>query len=197
MSAPTQQHPRAVAWRWRRNTLRRHSDVVEAWTVLLLGVAMLIVAPLAGAFAGSFTYGTAHARAERQRAEGHVVRATLIEDAPAATSAESRIRHAVRVRWTGRDGSTHTAVAKVAAGTTSGSRIDVWLDDQGRVTTAPMADDVQWGTAIGVGGATAFAVWVLAGGAWCTVRVVSHRHRMAEWEQAWARTGPKWTGSQT
>lgn len=157
---------------------------------------MLFVAPLAGAFAGSFTYDAAHAKAERQRAEGHVVRATLTEDAPAAVGVDSRTTYPAKVRWTDRGGAVHTAVAKVAADATSGSRADVWLDAHGRVTTAPMDEDVQWGTAIGVGGAAALVVWVFTGGVWIAVRVLARRRRMAEWERAWARTEPQWTGTQ-
>ncbi|MEV8015852.1 DUF3592 domain-containing protein [Streptomyces sp. NPDC086554] len=197
MNTRTRPHRRPAGWRWRRSLLRRRSDVTEAWTGLLLGAAMLFVAPLAGAFAGAFTYDAAHAKAERQRADGHVVRATLIENAPAANSTGSRTTHPVKVRWTDRDGTAHAAVAKVEAGATTGSRTDVWLDAHARVTTAPMAEDVQWGTAIVVGGAASLVAWGFIGGAWITVRLVAHRRRMAEWEQAWARTEPRWTGRET
>ncbi|ATL32238.1 hypothetical protein [Streptomyces formicae] len=194
MNAPT--WLRAVAWRWRKSPLRRRCDVVEAWTVLLLGAAMVFVAPLAGVLAGAFAYDSAHAEAARQRADRHVVRATLVEDAPPADSFGSRTTYPVEVRWTGPGGAVHTAVARVESGATAGSRTDVWLDARGKGTTAPMGEDVQWGTAIAVGGAGSFVVWMSAGGVWLTVRAVTHRRRMAEWERAWARTGPQWTGSQ-
>ncbi|MEU7580125.1 hypothetical protein AB0B50_21310 [Streptomyces sp. NPDC041068] len=195
MNAPTQPRFRAAGWRWRRSPLRRRSDVVEAWTGLLLGAAVVFVAPSVGALAGAFAYDTAHAQAERQRGVGHVVRATLMKSAPAADTVGSRPRHPVNVRWTDRGGTVHTAVARVAAGAEAGSRTDVWLDARGRVTTAPMPDDLQWSTAITVGAAATFVGWALIGGAWVTVRVVTHRRRMAEWERAWARAGPQWTGS--
>lgn len=38
---------RVHGWRWRRNPLRRHSDVVEAWTALIVAVLLLVGAPLA------------------------------------------------------------------------------------------------------------------------------------------------------
>ncbi|QEU90117.1 hypothetical protein [Streptomyces kanamyceticus] len=196
MSASTQPRFRPVAWRWRRNPLRRRSDVVEAWTRLSLGVVALCVAPLTGAFAGLSTYDTTHAEAQRQRAENHVVSATLAEDAPAVSGVDSRTRYPVTVRWTDRGGTAHKATARVTAGAEAGSRTDVWLDAHGRVTAAPMAEDVQWGTAIGVGGAATLVVWVFTGGVRIAVRGVAHRRRMAEWERAWARTEPRWTGSQ-
>ncbi|MGQ4333511.1 hypothetical protein [Streptomyces hayashii] len=39
-------------WRRRDNPLRRRSDVVEAWTALVVATLLLVVAPLAGALAG-------------------------------------------------------------------------------------------------------------------------------------------------
>src|SRR5207237_251923 len=39
---------RVYGWRWRRNPLRRRSDVVEAWTVLVVAVLLSVVAPLVG-----------------------------------------------------------------------------------------------------------------------------------------------------
>ncbi|MCX4673694.1 hypothetical protein OG453_44885 [Streptomyces sp. NBC_01381] len=195
MSAPAQPHFQTVGWRWRRSPLRRRSDVVEAWTVLLLGAVTLFVAPLAGAFAGASTYDTLHAEAERQRTDGHVVRATLTEDAPAANSVDSWTLHPVKVRWNDRGGTAHTATARVEAGATSGSRADVWLDARGRGIAAPMTEDVQWGTAIAVGGAASVLVWVFTGGAWITVHAAVNRRRMVEWERAWTRTEPQWTGS--
>ncbi|MFE0172878.1 hypothetical protein ACFWZ2_11215 [Streptomyces sp. NPDC059002] len=196
MSAPAGPRHRATGWRWRRNPLRRRCDVVEAWTVGLLGAAMLFVAPLAGAFAGSFAYDAVHAKAARQRAEGHAVRATLVEDAPPADGVGARTLQPVEVRWTDRGGTAHTARAEVAAGTPAGSRTDLWLDAHGRVTAAPAAEDVQWGTAIAVGGAATCVVWALAGSTWTAVCAVAHRRRMAEWTRAWERTEPRWTGSQ-
>ena len=41
-------------WRWRRNPLRRRSDLVEAWAGLATAVAVGVGAPLAGCSAGRF-----------------------------------------------------------------------------------------------------------------------------------------------
>ncbi|MGW6268430.1 MULTISPECIES: Rv1733c family protein [unclassified Streptomyces] len=197
MDAPTRLRIRGAGWRWRRNPLRRRSDVVEAWTRVLLAAVLLIGGPLAGVFAGALTYDTLHTRAARQRAEGRVVSATLLEDAPAVGGTSSRAIHPVTVRWTDRGGRVRTATAKVPAGATAGSRTGLWLDARGRATAAPMATDVQWGTAITVGCGAALMVWTFTWGIWMTARVVSCRRRMAEWERDWARTAPRWSGGES
>ncbi|WP_069885034.1 Rv1733c family protein [Streptomyces luteocolor] len=197
---------RVRGWRWRRNPLRRRSDVVEAWTTLLLGAVTLIGAPLAGALVGSATYDSTEAKAERQRAERHVVRATLITDAPppavGADGTEVRGTRLVTVRWTERDSATHatrtrTATVKAAAGAPAGSRADVWLDARGRVTPAPFDEDELWGAATAAGVGTVFTVSAFGGGTWLAVRALSWRRRMAEWDRAWELTGPRWSGRRT
>ncbi|MFF0065738.1 hypothetical protein ACFYRC_30155 [Streptomyces sp. NPDC005279] len=42
---------RARGWRWRRNPLRRRSDAVEAWIVLVTWVLALIAGAVAGGVA--------------------------------------------------------------------------------------------------------------------------------------------------
>lgn len=55
-------------WRWRRNAVRRRSDVVEAWTRLFLGSALLVGAPLTGSLIGLSTFDNAQEKADHQRA---------------------------------------------------------------------------------------------------------------------------------
>ncbi|MEV5983236.1 hypothetical protein [Streptomyces sp. NPDC052114] len=197
---------RVRGWRWRRNPLRRRSDVVEAWTTLVLGAVTVVGAPLAGVVAGSATYDTAAARAERQRAERHVVRGTLIRDAPppaiGADGSEVRGTRLVTVRWTDRDATTHaartrTATVKAPAGALAGSKADVWLDARGRVTPAPLDEDELWGAATAAGVGAVFMVSAVGGGTWLAVRVLAQRRRMAEWDRAWELTGPRWSGRRT
>jgi hypothetical protein len=73
---------RVRGWRWRRNPLRRRSDVVEAWTALAVAVLLLVGAPLAGALAGLWAHRTAQAVAEERRAERHQVHAEVVGRPP-------------------------------------------------------------------------------------------------------------------
>lgn len=180
----------------RRNPLRRRSDVVEAWTVLLLGAALWVGAPLAGVFVGYHTHHETLLEADRQRAVSQAVRATLSRNTPAtgasAGGAASVSKVLGPVRWTTADGRGGTGVARVAAGSRAGATVTVWLDGEGRITAPPPSHADAWARGTGTGIATTAAVAVMVGGAWLTVRGVAHRRRMAEWEREWAMTGPQW-----
>ncbi|MEU8586049.1 hypothetical protein AB0C59_03420 [Streptomyces sp. NPDC048664] len=186
---------RVRGWRWRCNPLRRRSDVIEAWTALVVAVLLCAGAPLAGAVAGWWSYGSARTAQVTERAQRHEVAAVLVEDAPnGGPSMQSRRQplYDVKVRWTEPGKGTRTAVARVPAGLRSGDVTDVWLDAGDRGVDPPATDTVVWQHAATTG------VWAAAGMAGtvlvtrAVVRRVAQRHRMAEWEAEWARTGPEW-----
>ena len=64
-------------WRWRRNPLKRRSDVVEAWVVLCAWLFALIGGLFAGLAAADAVVGSA----ERIRSESRRVTAVLVRDA--------------------------------------------------------------------------------------------------------------------
>ncbi|MEU3253438.1 hypothetical protein [Streptomyces sp. NPDC006997] len=187
-------------WRWRRNPLRRRSDVVEAWTVLAVVVLLLVGAPLAGLAAARWAHGEARAaaaalRAERRQVEAQVVGRTA-RSLPTARDGEEYAFRAT-VRWVERPGARpRTATARVPDGTHAGDRVPLWVDSHSRPVPPPPS-----GTAVrehafatglcATGGAVAV---VLLGHA--AVRRAATRRRLAEWERAWARTEPEWTRRQ-
>ncbi|MCX5205782.1 hypothetical protein OG897_30570 [Streptomyces sp. NBC_00237] len=193
MTAQTQQGVRLTAWRWRSSPLRRRCDVVEAWTLALTLLTVLLAVPLAAAWYGLSVHGAAQADADRLRATSHVVRASLTRAAPGPASATGLPARAP-VRWTEPDGSRRTAVVKVAADTRAGSVTDVWLDARRQVVSGPRPEENMLVAAVNQGLAALLAGWVCTVGGWFSVRRVAHRHRMAEWERDWATTGPRWTG---
>ena len=187
---------RVRGWRWRRNPLRRRCDLVEAWTVLVAAVLLLVGAPLAGALAGLWARHTAQAVADAQRADRHRVRAEVIGRPPVrhiAPSSGTAPAFRVEVRWTESGKGARTAVARVPGDSRRGEVVPVWFDSRGRSVGPPPNDTAVWQHTLGVGAlaaaGTATAVLVVHG----TVRHVALRHRMAEWERDWARTGPGWT----
>ncbi|MER5910649.1 hypothetical protein ABT124_09130 [Streptomyces sp. NPDC001982] len=187
---------RVRGWRWRRNPLRRRSDVVEAWTAVVVAVLLCVAAPLAGALAGLWAHDAARSIAAVQRAERHRVRAEVLGSTPdQLPTVQGGREHAYRatVRWTEPGKGTWTAVARVPAGTHQGDVVDVWFDSRGRDVTAPPGDVAIWQhtVTIGVFAAGGAAGVVLLGHG--VVRRVSLRHRLNEWEREWARTGPDWT----
>jgi hypothetical protein len=74
-------------WRWQHNPLRRRSDVVEAWTLLIVAVLLFVVTPLVGVAAGLRAHDTARSVAAAQRADRHQVRARVVGDPPERLSA--------------------------------------------------------------------------------------------------------------
>jgi hypothetical protein len=186
---------RVRGWRWRHNPLRRRSDVVEAWVALVVAVLLCAGAPLAGLAAGRSAYDGARATAAEQRAERHRVRAEVTEQAPAGVPTSEGGREPASwatVRWTEPGERPRTSRARVPAGTQVGDRTYIWLDDRGRIVTAPADGTAIWQHAVTAGAGATGAVAGVVLAAHFVVRRVSLRHRMAEWEQEWARTGPEW-----
>ncbi|MFD7885809.1 Rv1733c family protein [Streptomyces bauhiniae] len=181
--------------RRRHNPLRRRSDVVEAWMVVVVAVLLCVVAPLAGTAAGLFAHDRARTHAEEQRAERQPVRAVVAGRPASRPTVHGDRGHGYRaeVRWTEPGRQTRTAVANVPAGTRAGDTVTVWFDSRGRAVAPPPNDVAVWQhtVAVGLGVAGGTAALVLLARA--VERRVALRHRLAEWERDWARTGPAWT----
>ncbi|MGW0209638.1 Rv1733c family protein [Streptomyces sp. NPDC003233] len=181
----------ARLWRWRRNPLRRHSDVVEAWIVL----ATWVIAVLGGAAAGLVAAQSADAAFSAREAQVHAVSAVLTDGAartPAYGTGYDDGRVWATVRWTDAQGTVHTDRAKVAPGAPTGSQVTVWTNRAGHVVSAPVtgaAADLQAAlTGVLVAPSAGAAVW----GAGWVVRSRLIKRRMAEWDEEWKQIGPRW-----
>ncbi|MDQ0681760.1 MULTISPECIES: hypothetical protein [Streptomyces] len=187
---------RVRGWRWRRNPLRRRSDVVEAWATLVVAVLLLVAAPLAGAVAGQWAHDDAQTVASRQQADRHRVRAQVVGGMPQTMpSVEGGRQQTVRatVRWTPPGEPARTAAARVPAGTRQGQTVDVWFDAHGHSVAPPPNSTMVWQQTLTMGLCVAggAAVTVLLGHA--VVRRLAMRRRLGEWEREWARTEPQWS----
>lgn len=60
-------------WRWRRNPLRRPTDLFEAWVAFAALVCVIVVAPAIGWVAGLRVDGTLQQAAQEQRDRKSVV----------------------------------------------------------------------------------------------------------------------------
>jgi hypothetical protein len=187
---------RVRGWRWRRNPLRRRSDVVEAWAKLVVALLILVAAPLAGALAGQWAHDDARAVAARQQADRHRVHAQVVGRMPQTMPSAEGVRHqTVRatVRWTPPGEPARTAPALVPAGTRQGQTVDVWFDARGRSVPPPPNGTMVWQQTLTMGVCVAggTAATVLLGHA--VVRRLAMRRRLGEWEREWARTEPQWS----
>ncbi|MFH8342091.1 hypothetical protein [Streptomyces sp. AM6-12] len=183
---------RVRGWRWRSNPLRRRCDVVEAWAALIVAVLLFVVAPLVGAAAGLYAQDRGAATAAAQRAARHQVRATVVGD-PSAVRAGRGHPHRAEVRWTEAGQTPRTAMARVPAGTPAGGTVSVWVDSRGQVVAAPASGAAVLQHAVTVGVCAAAGAGGLVFLGHTVARRVALRHRLAEWEREWARTGPRWT----
>ncbi|MFH9001735.1 hypothetical protein ACH4E5_00560 [Streptomyces afghaniensis] len=187
---------RVLGWRWRRSPLRRRSDVVEAWTVLVVAVLILVGAPLAGAAAAWWAHGEARSVSAEQQAERHRVRAEVVggrSDSLPSVQADGQRAYRATVRWTEPGEGARTATARVAGDARPGEVVDVWLDSRGRSVAPPADGTAVWQHTLTMGTCAAGGVVLVVLLGHSVVRRVALRRRLAEWEREWARTEPEWT----
>ena len=174
-----------------RNPLRRSYDRIEGAVVLTLAAAFLTA--VAGASVlGGHIYGTQHAEAARL----HVTVATLTQPGP-AVGGLLRPGHA-RARWAGAGGRQQPGVltsvtAPDIVGAPAGTRIPVWLTHSGQLRVPPPGQALMifYALLAALSAAAAATLGLVISYAVC--RLVIDRRRLAAWETAWARTGPRWT----
>lgn len=180
---------------WRRNPLRRRSDVVEAWTKVLVALLLFVAAPALGAATAWWGHGQAQAIVAEQRAERHHVRATVVDRTPAPCRPESSADSTYRatVHWKAPDGTEKSTTARVPADTRHGDTVDVWLDSRGQSVPPPSDSAEIWQHSATIGSFTTIGTVLTVLLAHRAVRAVAMRHRMAEWDRDWALTEPQWT----
>ena len=173
------------------NRLRRPSDRLEGFLVMLLAAAFLVAAA-ATPFFGGHLY-------QSQRAEaGHLHQATavLIQNGPSGSYLNSGGEAAAR--WRAPDGQQQegiltTATAPGIAGAAAGTRVRVWL------TSAGQPEDPPVGTAEAMFSAAVMAIGALCAAAIALLicywlgRLALDRRRLAMWTSEWSLTGPRWT----
>ncbi|MDX2530964.1 Rv1733c family protein [Streptomyces europaeiscabiei] len=174
---------RVLLWRWRRNPLKRRSDVAEAW-IGVAAAALLLMVPAVGVVMA----GVGERSALDQAQSLHRTAARLVEDASLTPSrysgpADDHVR--TTVRWRAPDGSPKTGEAQVAAGSKAGSSTTVWLNEAGRLHPAPPTPNQARSQGVALGAAAGAGACVLVVGGWWVARVRLDVRRMARWERAW------------
>ncbi|MEU9236364.1 Rv1733c family protein [Streptomyces subrutilus] len=189
-------------WRWRRNPLRRPTDLFEAWVAFAALLCVLLVAPAIGCVAGIQVDGTLQQAALAQRQERHLVPAVVVRpaaesaaDASADPSAQRTApsRTQVVAAWTAPDGSVHQGTVPAAEEPPrAGEQFRIWTDARGRVVGQPLDPSVAALHAAVAGLAAALAAAALAETVRrLVVRRLVHR-RYIRLDRAWAAAGPDW-----
>ncbi|MER5603473.1 hypothetical protein [Streptomyces sp. NPDC002265] len=196
---PPEPTPGVLLWRWRRNPLRRRTDVVEAWIALGLLLAVTAATPVAMFLVGDAAYRHHRQTARHEAAVRHHIPAVLVHDAPRHPepgSPEAKMtRYPVTVRFTDPHGHTRTATADVEPALRTGDEIRVWVGEEGQITEPPLSAEQIRNRTMGAAMAAALAVPVIGVAAYgCAARRLERRN-LAQWDTAWARTAPRWTTS--
>lgn len=191
-------------WRWRRNPLRRRSDVVEAWLGVFTAL-LLCTVPLVGWWAGQSVDRSLQQVVRTQRAERSLVPATVVRSpagpsattapgAPRATAAIAGVdpRHGDELHWIAPDHSSHGGKVPVGLEVWHGDQMLLWTDRAGVLVPPPMDNATASTHAVLAGVATGSA----AGGLVVIWRQLLMwrlmRRRMDSWEREWARVGQDW-----
>ncbi|WP_159765640.1 Rv1733c family protein [Streptomyces sp. HM190] len=177
-------------WRWRSNPLRRHEDVLEAWVVLAVWAVIVI----GGTLAGFLTSQAAQEVFADQRAERRPVPAVLLSDVPVPESDpySAGDRSSAEIRWTAPDGTRRTGTTLVEGGRKAGTRVTVWTDGTGALSSEPPTQDEAAIEAGALGTAAALALSGLTYGVGRAGRWWLDRRRVERWGREWTLVGPRW-----
>ncbi|WP_371658419.1 hypothetical protein [Streptomyces sp. NBC_00280] len=184
--SPTPGFARAGRPPWRR------SDVLEAW-ILLAVCALTLVGSLLAALVSE---RAVERDLDQQRVERQEVTAVLVEDAnddPASGAADAD-RVWAAARWTTPDGSTHAGQTRVRPDTPAGTRITLWTDKRGTLTSTPVThEEAQLQAATAGALAAVITGGAVVGGA-CAARPRLYRRCIEQWDADWARADTRWGG---
>jgi len=174
-----------------RNPLRRKSDRIEAWILLVLTVAFLPMSIVTAVGASHWAEQSARCEYAAQRLQE--VSAVLLQAAPATDPAvDGSASVLVRARWPV-DRATHIGDIAVVPGTARGTTVQIWITKNGNVATPPLTSaqiDARVVAGIVLAPmAVALALWLLL----CLVRWPLNRRRLASWAASWTSVGPRWT----
>ncbi|MGW2410323.1 Rv1733c family protein [Streptomyces sp. NPDC001739] len=179
-------------WRFRRSPLRRTSDLVEAWLLLVAWVLGVV----GGAAGGLVTAVMAERSFEEERSGRRQVVAVLMGNAmdTVTTRTGDGNRAKAEVRWEAPDGRTRTGWTSVIPHASAGTRMPLWTNHQGDLVSQPPdgSDAMLWAGVAGVG-ATAVAGGVVWAGT-RALRALLQRHRLKQWAVEWARADTRWGG---
>ncbi|MFF0221559.1 hypothetical protein [Streptomyces sp. NPDC004629] len=194
---PPDDLPRHPLWRFRRNPLRRGTDVAQAWIGLGLLLAVLVAMPGAMFLIGDTAYRHYAHTARHQAATRHQSTAVLLYDSPRhpepGSDEEKRTRYRVEVRFTDRLGHSRTGCVDAHPGLPAGSTVTVWTGPEGGITDPPMTAAEIRSRCMGWAIIAALAVALAGAAAYGIAERTLHRRNLAAWDTAWARTAPRWT----
>ncbi|MGI5466619.1 Rv1733c family protein [Streptomyces sp. CA-132043] len=181
-----------LLWRWRSNSLKRPSDILEA-RIILVAILLLLAGGLTAAI---MTGQTAGNNLHEQRQGRTPTTAVLVNDASDRPSGAAYrtgdTKVSVTVRWQDRNGTTHTGTTRVEPDRPAGTKTTVWVDEHGRLTTRPPGPVISAIEAALAGTVAAIGWCGLVLSALYGIHLRLEHHRAQQWEREWAEVGPRW-----
>jgi hypothetical protein len=173
-----------------RNALRRPVDRIEGVVLVALSAAFLSAVAFA-CIVGTHTYQSQRAATVGLRPAA----AVLLQDGP--TVGLARVGQAEAQWFVPRSGQQSgvltTETTPDIAGAAAGARISIWLNRSGQPAAPPAGQAVMVLYALVAGAMVAGLAGLALLLVYALCRLVLDRRRLAAWESAWDRTGPRWT----
>jgi hypothetical protein len=163
--------------------LARGADRVEAWSVFV-GLIMLIVAVYPAMALGEAGYAARSHTNAAEAATRHSVDAVAIGNGKSNPTVSGAVptTFSVQVRWLAQN-TTREAEAKVDRAVKAGDPVNIWVDDRGNITTAPLTDDDIHVVAIGTAALVWLAAAVILGAVFAMLHGVLDRSRNRGWDR--------------
>ena len=174
-----------------RNALRRPVDRIEGGVLVALSAAFLAAVAFA-CVVGTHTYQSQRAATAGLRPAA----AVLLQDGP-AVGALGRVGQA-EAQWFDPGGGRQSGMLTIVtapdiAGAAAGAQIPVWLNRSGQPAAPPADQAAVIIYALGAGAVVAGLAGLALLLVYALCRLALDRRRLAAWESAWDRTGPRWT----
>ncbi|MGW6745482.1 Rv1733c family protein [Streptomyces sp. NPDC055025] len=188
-------------WRWRRNPLRRATDLIEGWVALAAVGLFALAAPLVGWLCGNAVDASLRETVRFQHEHRHRTTAVVVgrsaERHVVAFDAESAAEHdtggRVIATWRTADGGSRTGLVPAPSrAPRAGDTFGIWADERGRPVKPPMNADSARTHAVlaGLGAGVLAAGLVECGRRLIVWRLV--RRRYEHLDRAWSKAGPDW-----
>jgi hypothetical protein len=176
------------------NPLRRRTDIIEGWLLPGAVAAFLVLGPLAAAGASQWIH-SGNVAAQRAERSWHEVSAVVLEPVAGPLMLPNGANTwlvSAPARWTS-GGRAQVGEIPVAAGTSEGTVVPLWLNRAGQVQLPPLTpggvrNRVEVGVLFALAG-TAILLTALA----LVIKWLLDRRRIAGWAAAWLAVGPQWT----
>jgi hypothetical protein len=167
-----------------RTPLARTADRIQARAIVVAMVlSIAVIYPAVSV--GHLGYAVRSHTIAAEAAGRHAVEATALGDSiadPAQTESASTTFLA-HVRWTAQD-VMHDTTTKVDQPVKAGEQVRIWLDEQGKVTTAPLTDVDARIDAIGTAALLWLTMAAFIGAAMTGLWSVLGRGRNREWDRS-------------